>query len=214
MRSHQIVSHTLPNLETLLFQVYEQVPLGVTAPASPPTRRSRPQTPRRDFIVSNAPCQRRRRHRRPNEQRALTDQLFSRREANYLSDALQFILFFSASFCSTVILPWPRIFPLYRRIKRQNSASSHRRACFSSVVLVNCTENFFFHLSGQKEKMCVSLFASATPPLSLARSPSLTILAGVCFVLHCAPVHRKILRLLKVRLLYRSTKSKCMFLFV
>lgn len=62
----------------------------------------------------------------------------------------------------------------------------------------------------RRKKMHASLFASARPYLLLLPP----LLDCVCFVLHCAPVHRKTLWLLKVRLLYWSTESKCMFPFV
>lgn len=81
---------------------------------------------------------------------------------------------------------------------------------FAPDVLINLTfattENFSLFQFSEEKKKYVRLFAS-----SLLLCP---LLSCVCFVLQCAPVHRKIPWLLKVRLLYRSTKSKCMFPFV
>lgn len=80
------------------------------------------------------------------------------------------------------------------------------------VVLINLTFAVFplFRFSeGEEKKKYIRLFASTLPhPLLL-----FPLLSCVCFVSQCAPVHRKIPWLLKVRLLYRSTKSKCMFPF-
>lgn len=141
-------------------------------------------------MVSKAPCHRWIEHWGPNEQRELTDQLFfffsSLRKANYLSQVLRFILFFSARRCSTVILPCPRIFPLYS-IKRENRRllnfhvittlhKVHASTCliaprtrtffflFASVVLINCTHSRLRKLlfsTYQRKKMHVGLFASA-----------------------------------------------------
>lgn len=85
---------------------------------------------------------------------------------------------------------------------------------FSPLVdLINsATEKlhiFHLYLSGKKT---VSLFASALPPS--ASPPSLLSSVVFALFLQCAPVHRKMLWLLKVRLLYWSTESKCMFPFV
>lgn len=93
--------------------------LGVMVLASTLMWCSRTQTPHSYFIVTNTPCRWWIEHWTPNEQQELTDQVFSLCTANYLSVVPLFILFFSASLCFTVILPCPRIFPLYN-IKKEN----------------------------------------------------------------------------------------------
>lgn len=79
---------------------------------------------------------------------------------------------------------------------------------------LSCFPFFLLCLSLLKKK-CTAVYLprlALAPLLHLLLLPPL--LHCVCFVLHCAPVHRKMLWLLKVRLLYWSTKSKCMFPFV
>lgn len=111
----------------------------------------------------------------------------SLRKANYLSQVLRFILFFSARRCSTVILPCPRIFPLYS-IKRENRRllnfhvittlhkvhastcliAPHTRtfffsfcfSCFDKLRTLPPQKTSLFYLWGGK-KMHVGLFASA-----------------------------------------------------
>ena len=82
------------------------------------------------------------------------------------------------------------------------------------VVLINSAteKRHIFHLYLSGKEKSVSLFASALPP-SASPSPLLSSVVFALF-LQCAPVHRKMLWLLKVRLLYWSTESKCMFPFV
>lgn len=123
---------------------------------------------------------------------------------------LGFILFFSARRCSTVILPCPRIFPLYS-IKRENRRllnfhvittlhKVHASTCliaprtrtfffllFASVVLINCTlQTILFYLSGKKNArrfICLSALSAFPPPLLGS------VFALCCCVFQCTGRH-------------------------
>lgn len=156
--------------------------------------------------------------------------LLTLRKANYLSQVFRFILFFSARRCSTVILPWPRIFPLYN-IKKENRRllnfhvittlhKVHASTCliaphffflFASVVLINCTHSrlrklLFSTYQGKKNArrfICLSALSAFFPPLLSS------VFALCCCVFHCTGRHSG-----RSRLDCYSDRQRACFLFV